>query len=262
MSAVEDRSGGDGSTISATRVVGHRLEAALSAAAQFGPYFALHGTEGTVPLSPQQLYQPERLRSLLAAVADRIGTEEVRVAASTLQYGLAARYWSLISGSWQCGRLVLDLRGLGYVRTAADSVELTLIDRAAWDHGSASADETADRMVQTVVAQLSGLHTALRRVTRIADGLLWGNAASSLVSAARTAGAGGDDGRLGDIVSSILRRAPFVDRLSDVPGGGTRRRSCCLWYRTTEKSHCGDCPLPASPPHDLSGIGRPSAVRR
>lgn len=239
-----ERIGDDDSMTSTPRVGGRRLEAALSASAEFGPYFALYGAEGTAPLSPEQLYEPERLRSVLAAVADRIGTEEDRVAASTLQYGLAARCWSLIFGSWQGGRLVLDLRGLGYVPTAADSIELTLIDRAAWDYGSATAEETADRMVQTIVAQLDGLHTALRTVTRVADGLLWGNAASSLVSAARTAGAGRDDGRLGDIVSSILRRAPFVDRLIDVPTRGIRRRSCCLWYRTAEKSHCGDCPLP------------------
>ncbi|WP_319452855.1 MULTISPECIES: (2Fe-2S)-binding protein [unclassified Mycobacterium] len=216
---------------------------ALTAAADIGPYFALHGDPAAVTLSHRRLCEPQRLHSLLSAIGERIGTREGRVAASTLQYGLAARYWSLVLGAWRFGELVIDLRGLGYVHTAPDSVELTLTDVRAWDCTSFAADEVAELIVDTVAAQLTNLHTALRTVTRIADGLLWGNAASALVTAAHTVDVRRPSGELTAVTTAIRSHPLLSDRMVTTSTGGVRRRSCCLWYRTLDRTNCGDCPL-------------------
>ena len=225
-----------------TRIDRRRVERALTAAAHIGPYFAFHGEAAAVALPPQQLYEPRRLHSLLNAVGERIGTGEARVAASTLQYRVAARCWSLVLGAWHCGDLVIDLHGLGYVFTAPGSVELTLIDVTARDCASSATEDVAELIANTTVAQLTDLHTALHAVTRIADGLLWGNAASALMSAAQAVSVSRPCDELTAVTTAILSRPPLTDRLLRTPTGRVRR-SCCLWYRTLDRSNCGDCPL-------------------
>lgn len=225
-----------------------RLEAALAGAAEFGPYFAVHGDPAAVPLSQQDLCEPRRLHSLLRAVGQQIGTSEARVAASTLQYGLAARCWSLVLGAWRCEGLVIDSRGLRYIATAPGSVELALTDLRAWDCTSLAAEEVAEVIADTVIAdQLTGLHAAVRTAVRVADGLLWGNAASALVSASHTVALAQPSEQLTVVTTAILSRAPLADRLTRTSAGGVRRRSCCLWYRSQHRDNCGDCPLTDRP---------------
>ncbi|WP_102141661.1 (2Fe-2S)-binding protein [Mycobacterium hubeiense] len=225
----------------------HRVEAALAVAAEVGPFFAQHRDASAVPLSPEQLYEPRRLNSVLDAIGHQLGTREGRVAAFTLQYGVAARCWSLILGAWQCGRVIIDMRGLGFVVAAPGTVELTLTDVRAWDSASLTADEVAELIADTVTGHvLADLHTALRTVLRVADGLLWGNAASALVSATRTLYARQPSEELTAVTTAILSRAPLADRLVRTSGGSVLRRSCCLWYRTRHRDNCGDCPLSAA----------------
>ncbi len=224
-----------------------RLTEALAAAAHLGPYFTLTGDSATLPLPLRTLCEPRQLHPLLDAIGRRTGTGEARVAASTLQYGLAARCWSLILGAWQCGDVVIDLEDLGYVVTAPGSVELAATDPSAWDCTFATADAVAALIADTVIAQLSLLHAALHTGVRIADGLLWGNAASALVSAASTLDASHPDDDLAAVTTTILAHPLLADRMIKTSPGGVRRRSCCLWYRTDERSNCADCPLTGRP---------------
>ena len=224
------------------------MNTALSAAAEFGPYFALHGGPGVVSLSREQLYEPRLLDKLLGEVGEEIGTDESRVAASTLQYGFAARCWSLVLGAWQCGGVVIDLRRLNYVLAGSGSIELSMADVRAWDCSSLAANEAAELIADTVIAgQLTDFHTALRTVSRLAEGMLWGNAASSLSALAANPSAMRPSDQLTGMAAEILSRAPLADRLATTAVGTVQRRSCCLWYRTRDRDNCADCPLAGRP---------------
>lgn len=220
------------------------VRAAVQDAVRFGPYFGWHVGPATTVLSRQELHEPTQLRSLLDAVGVSVGSDEGRVVASTLQYGFAARCWSLALGVWQRGGVVLDLGGLGYVVNPSGSVDLTLNDFRGWDGGALSTSEVADVMATTVIAdQFEPFHTALRAVVRVADGLLWGNAASALSSGARRIAAGRSDDRVTPVATALLARHPLAGKMAPAPTGPWRRNTCCLWYRTRDHTKCGDCPL-------------------
>lgn len=226
-----------------------RVEAALADAVRYGPNFAPHRDTASVShLSRRELYEPKALHAILTTVGVQLGTDEVRVAASALQYGLAARCWSLMLGVWRCGGLILDLRALSYHVTAAGSVELILVDPQAWHCACSGTDDVAELIADVVIAQqLTGFHQALHEVVAVADGLLWGNAASALNSAARPLMSGQPSENLSAVTSAILSRDPLDGRLVRTSATGVRRRSCCLWYRTRHRDTCGDCPLTGRP---------------
>ncbi|BBZ01876.1 hypothetical protein MCHIJ_13130 [Mycolicibacterium chitae] len=220
------------------------VRAAVQDAVRFGPYFGWHVGPVTTVLSRRELHEPTQLRSLLDAVGVSVGSDEGRVVASTLHYGFAARCWSLTLGVWQRGGVVLDLDGLGYVVNPSGSVDLTLNDFRGWDGSALSASEVADVMAATVIAdQFEGFHTALRAVARVADGLLWGNAASALSSGARRIAAGRSDDRVTPVATALLARHPLAGKMTAAATGPWRRNTCCLWYRTRDHTKCGDCPL-------------------
>lgn len=159
----------------APRADPERVRAAVADVARFGPPYPLYLDPGTAALSRQQLCEPSQLRSLLGAIGDRVGSDEDRVTASTLQYGFAARCWSLVLGAWQRGGVVIDLRGLGYVVNPSGSVDLALNDFRGWEGSSMEFDEVVEVMAYSILSdQFTGFHAALRGVARVADGLLWG----------------------------------------------------------------------------------------
>jgi hypothetical protein len=95
-----------------------------------------------------------------------------------------------------------------------------------------------------VEGNLWPLVAAVRAAVRVAEGLLWGNAASALA------------GALGVLARARPRHAAAARRLVDEllaapPLRGTgafgpqgfRRRSCCLYYRVPGGGLCGDCAL-------------------
>lgn len=228
----------------APRADPERVRAAVADVARFGPPYPLYLDPGTAALSRQQLCEPRQLRSLLGAIGDRVGSDEDRVNASTLQYGFAARCWSLVLGAWQRGGVVIDLRGLGYVVNPSGSVDLALNDFRGWDGSSMDFDEVVEVMAYSILSdQFTGFHAALRGVARVADGLLWGNAASALSSGARRVAAGRSDDRVTPLATALLSRAPLRNKMVSAPVGGARRSTCCLWYRTRDRTKCGDCPL-------------------
>ncbi|TFV56402.1 hypothetical protein E4P42_19405 [Mycobacterium sp. PS03-16] len=221
-----------------------RVRSALAEAAGFGMYFTAPRDTAGVSLSAEQFCAPDRLRAVVDAVGRQIGSSEARVAISTLQFGLAARYWSLALGVWRCGGVILDLAGLRYTVTGAGSVSVTLDEPRGRDATTLSAGDVAESLIGAVLSgQLTGLHAALRTVAPVADGLLWGNAASALYTAARTVAAGRPDARLDAVASAMLTREPLAGHVVRGGDGAALRRSCCLFYRTTHSFCCGDCPL-------------------
>ncbi|WP_235487557.1 ATP-binding cassette domain-containing protein, partial [Frankia sp. AvcI1] len=272
--------------------------ARLTELAAAGPYFAvdtappptsappsgevLAGGPRSGPIPIGELYRDTgRLAPALDDLGVRLGSSERRVAASTLQLGHAARLWSIALGCWVSGGVVpdLDAERLLLVSMTSSPIRLRLTDAGGWqprDPGDLAT--VADLLTRAILeAHLRPFAEALRAETHIASGLLWGNAASALVGAARVLAAGPSlpdrpaghegppgppadpDGRrrlteLAPLVATVLSRPPLADagRFLRLGAGSTpqlgsfRRRSCCLFYRTPRGGTCGDCPLLAT----------------
>jgi hypothetical protein len=208
------------------------LVAALTRAARFGPYFEVD-LDGEVPEFD--------LDAALAAVGRRLGTTERRVAASSLQYEFAERLWALSLGAWAFGRVVPDLGHLRYGCTDDGSLAMGLATTSGEDCLGMPAEDVADLLYRNVVThRLSEFHRALQESVKVANGLLWGNAATALVLSARSAGRARS---CYAVASALLERPPLAGRLTGSISVSMRRRSCCLYYRTAAGRRCGDCPL-------------------
>lgn len=95
-----------------------------------------------------------------------------------------------------------------------------------------------------VERHLRPLVAAVRAVTPVAEGLLWGNAASALTGALAVLARA----RPGSATAATRLVEELLD-LTPLRGTGTlgpsgfRRHSCCLYYRVPGGGLCGDCAL-------------------
>lgn len=189
---------------------------------------------------------PERMRDLIADYGRRLGTAEPRVAASILYQGLAARIWSPVLAVAARG-VVPDLSGLRWRWTPGAPVALWLADparRLKHPDGSGPAAGAAE-LVRDVVIEgvLRPLRTTTLRTVRLADGVLWGNAASALAGALLAPVAAGSAWAvpMTALAERLLAMEPLAGAGSFGPAGFARR-SCCLYYRVPPGgSLCGDC---------------------
>ncbi len=277
-----------------------RTAVTLAGLADVGPYFAVDLAASAHPAVPDSagplpsdavegggapsapvggLYRPGGpLAAAVDELGGRLGTGERRVAASTLFLGYAARLWSIALGCWEHGGTVPDLAAdrLGIVSVTSSPIHLLLTDPDGWQPADPDDLNTAARLLVAAVVDghLRPLAVALQAETRVAAGLLWGNAASAIVGAARVLGReitacthGGSQradvgltevrdraGQLGRLVDTVLTEPPLAGaahyrRHADgTPDLATFvRRSCCLYYRTPTGGTCGDCPLTGAP---------------
>jgi len=220
---------------------------ALASAATIGPFFRL-AAEATGP--GWRLATAYYADGFPAGAKARLPEAEPRVAGSIAQQAYAARLWSPVLGAGLLAGVVPDLARLQVRDHEAPSpLELALPEPAGWVADDPDAlSELAYRVV--VPGHLEPLAEALSG--EIADGLLWGNAASALT------------GALGVLISTRpALRAPATalastllahGRLTDTgqlgvtsAALGFRRRSCCLYYRLPGGGLCGDCVLPHRP---------------
>ncbi|MEW2418866.1 (2Fe-2S)-binding protein [Streptomyces sp. NPDC046866] len=213
--------------------------------ARVGPFFSVpYGKEppgeGFRPL--QELYGP-LLGPYVAEIGRRIGSGPGRVAASTAQFGIASRLWSLGLGCAALAGRVPDLSAqrVWWRLPAAGSLELWLPDPG---EGSLPAAELGG----SVLAHLDGLGAALRERHGVSPKVLRGNAASALVGALRVlldrvpgaaavelaAGLLGEGGALGGTGRFVHEEGLGVAFV---------RRSCCLYYKVPGGGLCGDCVL-------------------
>ena len=171
----------------------------LADVARVGPYFALD-TDPEIAGHP--LWRPltelygRALPEQVATVRVRLGTAEPRVAASLLFQGVAGRLWSPVLAA-AVGHGVVPLLDPDRTYWRAASPGPVLL--AAPGVSGAAADAASVHRV-VVDAHLGPLVEAVRAVTPVAEGLLWGNAASALagaltvLSGARPAGSGSAGG--------------------------------------------------------------------
>ena len=223
----------------------------LRRVAQIGPYFALDvPAAGSVPLAC--LYAPEGSPVLAAMVEDharRLRTGERRVAGSILFQGLAARLWSPVIGCAGEGLLLdLDPTLVRWWRRPEGPIGLHVPDLGGWQlpDPASSAELVADTVLER---HLRPIVHALRRVVRVAEGLLWGNVASTLMGAVQVSELSGrDDAGATRVLAHALLDQPALRGTATFGAGAEfRRTSCCLYYRVPQGARCGDCSLRALP---------------
>ncbi|WP_406285171.1 (2Fe-2S)-binding protein [Embleya sp. NBC_00896] len=245
--------------------------AVLDRVARVGPYFAVR--TGSVPdetgFRPlADLYDREAPHALADRVEDvraKLGTDEVRVAASILFLGVASRLWSVALGAAVLGRGVpeLDPASTSWRFPASGPVELWAPDpgwvRFTDDASAVGAlhDAVMDRHVVPLAA-------ATRAVVPVAERLLWGNAASALVGATRVLSAHvAARPELAASAEAFADGLLATGRLRGTGPRGTvgtfRRTTCCLYYRIPGGGICGDCVFGAS---GRSAPPRPAPHRR
>lgn len=224
-----------------------RARRALRAAGQIGPYFVVRAGSCDDYVAAADFYDPQRLHGIVGIVAHRLGTDEPRVAASSLQYELAERLWSIVIGTWLLDDLVIDLSTMACQAAPNGRIRLHLADPVAVDHRGVDPAQTATLIADNIVhGQLAALHRGLRSTTRVAEGLLWGNAATALVLVTQTLFSRNGNHRLLALSTALLGAPPLENRLDGDITGKVLRRTCCLYYRSSARRTCGDCPLTGS----------------
>ncbi|MGW4683796.1 (2Fe-2S)-binding protein [Streptomyces sp. NPDC004244] len=221
------------------------MDDVLRRLAAVGPFFAVpYGPEppgaGFRPLTA--LYG-DHLGPYVAEVGRRIGSGPGRVAASTAQFGIASRLWSLGLGCAALGGRVPDLAPdrVWWRLPTAGSLEL-------WLPAPGEGDRPAAELGGTVLGNLEPLGAGLRERYGVSPQVLRGNAAAGLVGALRVlldrvpggpavglaAGLLAEDGPLGGTGTFLHEEGLGVAFV---------RRSCCLYYKVPGGGLCGDCVL-------------------
>ncbi|MEV7022714.1 (2Fe-2S)-binding protein [Kitasatospora sp. NPDC093558] len=231
--------------------------------AAVGPYFALDTAASADDDTPPPGYRPLHelyelygdgrvrpdgpLAARVHVVAQRLGTAELRVAASILHLGLAARFWSVGVGAAVLLGAVPSLEG-AWMRIP-DQGPIDLWTPRWTPQGSATPSPATTTLAEqlhdaVIVGQLEPLAEAVRSVAPLSARLLLGNSASALAGTLRVL-----DGHAPDaartLVAELLDRPPLAGTgtLRTGPHGTAfRRRSCCLYYRVGPGAGvCGDC---------------------
>ncbi|GGX98298.1 (2Fe-2S)-binding protein [Streptomyces fructofermentans] len=195
-------------------------------------YGRLSVADGTDPLT-------FRVRKVVRA----LDAPEERIGASVAQQGLAARLWSVALGAAVLYGQVpdLDARLLRWDPDGSAPDDLWLSEVRPLPGDAA----TVARLV--VDGHLAPLATALRARHPVAEGLLWGNAASALAGAARElqrwarARGSAETARHARVLAAELLGHPALRDAGTQTGTRYRRRSCCLYYRVPGGGVCGDC---------------------
>lgn len=209
-----------------------------------GPFFTVaYGKEpppgpGFRPLTA--LYG-EQLAPYVAEVGRRIRSGPGRVAASTAQFGIAARLWSIGLGCAALAGRVPDLAAdrVWWRLPGAGSLELWLPE---------PGELPAGELGENVLGNLAQLDAAVRERFGVSPKVLRGNTASGLVGALRVL-----VDRIPGAAAAELAAALLADD-GALAGTGTFvheeglgvafvRRSCCLYYRVPGGGFCGDCVL-------------------
>lgn len=222
------------------------MDDVLRRLAAVGPFFTVpYGAEPPGPgFRPLTALYGEQLGPYVAEVGRRIGTGPGRVAASTAQFGIVSRLWSLGLGCAALAGRVPDL--------AADRVWWRLPDAGSlqlWLPEPAPG-LPAEALGENVLANLAVLDEGLRVRFGVSPKVLRGNAASGLVGALRVLIDRVPGGAAVELAGALLAdggalagTGTFIHE--EGLGVAFVRRSCCLYYQVPGGGLCGDCVLRA-----------------
>ncbi|MFJ4863359.1 MULTISPECIES: (2Fe-2S)-binding protein [unclassified Streptomyces] len=222
------------------------MDDVLRRLAAVGPFFTVpYGTEPPGPgFRPLTALYGERLAPYVAQVGRRIGSGPGRVAASTAQFGIVSRLWSLGLGSAALGGRVPDLSAdrVWWRMPDAGSLQLWLPEPGP--------GLPAEELGRNVLANLAVLDAALRERYGVSAQVLRGNAASGLVGALRVLIDRVPGGAAVELAGALLAdggalagTGTFIHE--EGLGVAFERRSCCLYYQVPGGGLCGDCVLRA-----------------
>lgn len=242
--------------MTSTAATGAEVANALRRAGAVNPVFALgtgpHPTSGW-PAAHDLCVTGTAATALVAAVGDRLGAAPPRVAASLAVLGYSSRLVAPAAAALVADRLLLDLDppAVRWRYASGDGFRLGLPAPSGrhLPDGEPVGGALARRWWGGIVdGHLRGLVTAVRTVTPVAAGLLWGNIASSLAGALRILALRGVAPLTAcrDAAQTLLAYGPLADtgHLSVHKGQlFFVRRSCCLYYLLPGGGKCGDCAL-------------------
>ncbi|MFH7600307.1 (2Fe-2S)-binding protein [Streptomyces racemochromogenes] len=220
------------------------LDEVLGGLAAVGPFFTVpYGARPPGPgFRPLTELYGEALGPYVAEVGRRIGTGPDRVAASTAQFGIVSRLWSLGLGCAALGGRVPDLAPERVWWHLPDGGSLRL-----WLPAPAAV-LPAEALGETVLGNLAVLDAALRRAYGVSSQVLRGNAASGLVGSLRVLldRVAGDTAV--ELAAALLADGGALAGTGEFVheeglGVAFVRRSCCLYYKVPGGGLCGDCVL-------------------
>ncbi|MFE0462867.1 (2Fe-2S)-binding protein [Kitasatospora sp. NPDC058965] len=208
-----------------------------------GPYFALR--LGSVPPPdhrPLDALFTDGIAVRVREVAERLRTTEPRVAASVVQLGLAARFWSVTLGSLAVTGEIPELDRVHWHQPPDGPLDL-------WLPTGAGTTTDPCAVLTTVLAPLDA---AVRAATPVAERLLRGNAASALVGTLRVmhgqlAATAPAAYRAAEQAARTLLAHPRLAGTLTPDGPRLRRTTCCLYYRLPAGGLCGDCVFDTAP---------------
>jgi len=211
----------------------------LSEVATYGGFFALTVGGGAAGWHPVGQSYADGFPDLVEATVQRYGTTELRVGASLVHLGHAARLWSPVLACALGHGVIPNLADL---QRADDGAQLRMPEPV----GEPLKEPPSAELLYRVVVQDHMEPLAAGLPVKLAPGLLSGNIASALIGAARALLAVRPDLR-----QSIIGITNSLLNIGELAGAGVitsgdldfRRRSCCLFYRIPGGSLCGDCGL-------------------
>lgn len=212
------------------------ISAALDDVASCQGFFVITvGGDDTDWLPIQRCYD-HGYTDLIEATARRYGNTDPLVATSLVHLAHATRLWSPMLACALMHKVVPDLRRL---QRAVDGTALRLPTATGHPLEGSAADQLYRIVVQEHLEQF-----AAGLAVRPANGLLAGNIASALVGACQALSATHPELSNEIAVTCDVLLATGILAGSGQLGGPhrqLRRRSCCLFYRTSAGSVCTDC---------------------
>jgi ferric iron reductase protein FhuF len=221
--------------------------AAVRRTAAVNPLFALDtGPAGAGWRSAADLADAAVAAGLVGDVARAYGDPAARIAASMVVLGYSARLVAPTVATLLSDRLLLDARPGKVCWRYAPGHGFQL--RLPEPSGSRDAPLLGRWCRDVVDEHLGMLICSVRAVVPVAEGLLWGNVASSLAGALSFLARTGTVPllRCHETGVALLDRGSLSHSGQLTARAGALhfvRRSCCLYYQLPAGGMCGDCPL-------------------
>lgn len=213
----------------------------LAETASYGGFFALTVGGDAAGWHPVGQSYADGCADLVDATVRHYRTTDLRIGASLVHLGHAARLWSPVLACAIGHGVIPDLDDL---HRADDGARL----RLPKPHGQSVASPAPDLLYRVVVSEhMRPLAAGLR--VKLAPALLAGNIASALVGAARALLSARPDlhSAIAETTLSLLDTGVLAGSgVLTGPRLSFRRRSCCLFYRLPGGSLCGDCVFPGT----------------
>jgi FhuF 2Fe-2S C-terminal domain len=211
----------------------------LSQVSAYGGFFALTVGGDAAGWHPVSQSYADGFQDLIEATVQRYGATELRVGASLVHLGHAARLWSPVLACALGHGVIPDLT---HLQRADDGAQLRMPEPV----GERLKEPPSPELLYRIVVHDHMEPLAAGLPVQLAPGLLSGNIASALVGAARALLSVRPDLRhsIVGLTKSLLDTGELTESgVITRDDLDFRRRSCCLLYRVPAGGKCGDCGL-------------------